>query len=119
MVLLGTTDIFYILNLNLTGILTTSITDQKNVNFQGLIFLNCADFNYKLVINSTCTLYFVNMEKLYGFYENRFLNENSERAFMILLISYSLILLILDFETPENHFFFSFILFVKAFCHKY
>jgi len=46
MVLLGTIDTFYILNLNLTVILTTSITDKKNVNFQGLIFLNCADFNY-------------------------------------------------------------------------
>lgn len=104
MVLLGTIDTFYILNLNLTVILTTSITDKKNVNFQGLIFLNCADFNYKLVINSTCTLYFVNMEPLYGFNENRVLNENSEKAFMIILTSYSLILLILDFETPKKHF---------------
>lgn len=89
MVLLGTTDIFYILNLNLTVILIASITDQKTVNFQGLIFLNCADFNYKLVINSICTLYFVNMEQLYGFYENRVLNENSEKAFIILLTLYS------------------------------
>lgn len=77
---------------------------SKNVNFQVLIFLNCADFNYKLVINSICTLCFVNMVQLYGFHENRVLNKNSEKAFMILPTSYSLILLTHDFETPEKYF---------------